>query len=225
MLLLLLMLAAIFVTPALQTHNRLDAEAIYFVPGDPPLTALTFESLWSSRDLDAILAVLDEKNVRSTFFISGNWLKQNQAAAKQILEAGHEIGNHTVSQGNLLHAHRKELSGEIAGFNELARDLLEYTPELFRPPLGIYNGAVLQEARLNRCRTIIWSVESYDTISDSGDEILNRVLGRARGGSIIVFRVGAVHLPQALPAIIDGLRARGYEPVAVSDLIEYTAQQ
>lgn len=218
-LLLFLMIAVIAVTPSLRSDRMSELEAIYFVPGDPPFIAITFETLWSSRNLETILESLDGRDVRATFFISGSWLKNNLPASRRILEAGHDIGNHTATQRNLLHGCSDELEAEIGGFNDLAGELLEYKPELFRPPLGLYNGEVLQAAAKGRCRTVLWSVESYDTISDSSEEIVDRVLAGARGGSIINFRVGAPGLTGALPEIIDGLRAMGYEPVSVSELL------
>ena len=97
--------------------------------------------------------------------------------------------------------------------------LLEYRPRLFRPPLGLYNDAVVKKARQQGCRTVLWSVESYDLISKSSDEIVNRVTERLRGGAIVVFRIGAPFLPDALAEIIVDLKGRGFEAVTVSELL------
>lgn len=217
---LILLLAALAVMPAVKYYYPVETQALYFIPGSPSRVALTFETLWSSSGLEQILAILEQESVRATFFISGTWLKQNPAAAKEILRKGHEIGNHSLSQKNLLYLNEKEMAKEIQGFNQLAHELLEYRPALFRPPLGLYNGLVLKQARQNRLRTILWSIESYDSISDDGGAIADRVTERLHGGAIISFRVGAPALPDALPLIIKNLREKGYEPVPVSVLLK-----
>lgn len=219
-LILLLLLAGLIVTLALRQYYPAEPEAVYFVPGNLPQVALSFETLWSSSGLERILEILAEEDVRATFFISGTWLKQNPEAAKLILKKGHELGNHTLSHKNLLYLSEKEIAAEIKGFNDLALELLEYRPRLFRPPLGLYNGLILKQAGLYRCQTVLWSIESYDTISRSGGEIAERVMQRMHGGAIISFRVGAPLLPEILPVILAELVKQGYAPVTVTSLLK-----
>ena len=157
----------------------------------------------------------------ATFFVTGTWLQRNPEAVKQILAGGHEIGNHTLNHRVMLQLESREIVREIKEFNDLALSLLEYRPRLFRPPLGLYNDAVVKRARQQGCRTVLWSVESYDLISKGSEEIVERVKGRLRGGSIVVFRVGAPFLPEALVEIIADLKRRGFEAVTVSELLMY----
>jgi peptidoglycan-N-acetylglucosamine deacetylase len=220
-LLFLLILAAL----ALVSLNRrypVEPQAVYFVHGDRSEVSLTFDSLWSTGNLDEILGILEEESVHATFFLTGTWLSNHPDAAKQILAGGHEIGNHTMNHRTLLYLNQEELVKEINAFNKLSEEILEYRPRLFRPPLGLYNGLVLRKARQLGCQTIIWSMESYDWISKSSSEITGRIEDRAHGGAIIVFRVGAPLLTDALPEIIQMLREKGLEPVPVSMLLKST---
>jgi peptidoglycan-N-acetylglucosamine deacetylase len=221
----ILLAAGLAVLPALRYYYQDEPQAIYFVPGNPAGVALTFETRWSSDGLDQILDILERENARVTFFITGTWLKENPHAAKKILQKGHEIANHTQSHQNLLYLNEAELAEEIAGFDRLARELLDYRPRVFRPPLGLYNGMVLKEARRNRCRTVLWSVESYDSLGGDADEIAGRVTAGMRGGAVVLFRVGPPALVEALPLIMTRLREQGLEPVTVSELLRMGARR
>ncbi len=217
---LIMLLGVLLATTALQQLSPAPPGAIHFAPGSSSRVALTFETLWSSEGLEEIIQVLQEEGVQVTFFLTGTWLKNHPAAAKLILEQGHEIGNHTLNHANLLYLTEKEIRHEIDGFIEAAEEILEYRPVLFRPPLGLYNGIILQHAWKNRCRTVLWSVESYDYLSRDAAEVSARVGSRVHGGAIILFRVGAPVIPEALPRILELLRERGYSPVTVSGLLE-----
>lgn len=216
---LIMLLGALLATSALHQLSPAPPGAIYYAPGSPYRVALTFETLWSSEGLEELLQALKKEGVQATFFLTGTWLKSHPAAAKMILEQGHEIGNHTLNHANLLYLTEKEIEHEIDGFNEAAQEILEYRPGLFRPPLGLYNGIILQHARKRRCRTVLWSVESYDYLSRDAAEVSARVGNRLHGGAIILFRVGSPVLREALPQILDLLRERGYCPVTVSELL------
>ncbi len=222
-LLILLILAALAML-SLKGSYPAEPQPIYFVQGDHLKIALTFETLWSSGNLEEILDILEEEGVQATFFITGTWLTNHPEAAKLILSGGHEIGNHTMNHRTLLYLNQEELVQEISAFNKLAAELLEYRPRLFRPPLGLYNGQVLRKARQQGCRTVLWSVDSYDWISKSEAEISSRVKERVHSGAIIVFRIGAPLLPVALSEIIKMVRQQGFEPIAVSELLKSADQ-
>ncbi len=219
-LVLLMLIGGMIIAGALQKLSSGPPGAIYFAPGEPPQVALTFETLWSSDGVENLLHLLQEEEVQATFFLTGIWLENNVETAKAILERGHEIGNHTLNHANLLYATGEEIVREIEGFNEAAQDTLEYSPRLFRPPQGLYNGAVLEQAGRCRCRTVLWSVESYDYISQDAAEVSARVSKRLQGGAIINFRAGSPLLLKALPKILQMVRGRGLEAVKVSDLLK-----
>lgn len=206
--------------PVLTAGRVFETErGIYYVENRPGQVAFTFDTLWSSRGLTQILEVLGQEGVKATFFVSGTWLRLNPEEARKILLAGHEIGNRTVSNRPLLYLDENSLVREISDFNHLSRQMLEYRPRLFRPPQGEYSGLVQRVARQEDCSLVLWTVESYDWLSEDCAELSRRVLEKARGGAIISFRVGVPALAGALPEIIASLRDEGYELVTVSRLL------
>ncbi len=217
---LLILLGAALATSALQQLRAAAPEAIYFVPDRPFQIALTFETRWSSEGLSELLQILEAGEVAATFFLTGDWLKEHPQEAAAILKQGHEIGNHTLSDTVLLYLSPEEITAELEGFSEAAREILEYRPRLFRPPRGLYNGVVLEAARQQRCRTVLWSVESYDTHARNPGEVSARIASRLHHGAIVLFRVGAPVLEEALPEILAHLQEQGYQAVTVSELLK-----
>lgn len=217
---LIILLGVVAVASALQQIHPASPGAIYFVPGRPFRIALTFETRSSDDGLAGLLKILKAEGVSATFFLTGNWLKKYPAEAASILGQGHEIGNHTLNHSVLLYLSGKEIKEELNGFNEAAREILEYRPVSFRPPRGLYNGLVLEAARKQHCRTVLWSVESYDYLSGDPAELCARIKSRVHHGAIVVFRVGAPVLLDALPEILACLREQGYLPVTVSALLK-----
>lgn len=217
---LIMLLGTALLTSALQLLRPGAPEAVYFVPDRPFQIALTFETRWSSEGLTELLQILEAEEVAATFFLTGSWLKEYPEQAAAILKQGHEIGNHTLSDTVLLYLSEEGITGELEGFNEAAREILEYRPRLFRPPRGLYNGVVLEAARQQRCRTVLWSVESYDTLARNPDEVSTRIKNKLHHGAIVLFRVGAPVLPEALPEILLYLREQGYRAVTVSELLK-----
>lgn len=218
-LVLLILLGAMAATSALMQLQTASPEPIYFVPGRPYRVALTFETRWSDKGLSELLEILKEEDVAASFFLTGSWLEKHPGAAARILEQGHEIGNHTLNHAVLLHLSKKEIEAELEGFNAAAKETLEYRSSLFRPPRGLYNGIVLEIARRQRCRTVLWSIESYDYLIGP-DELNRRIKKRLHHGAIILFRAGAPSLTEALPKILAHMREEGYRPVTVSELLE-----
>ncbi len=222
-LILLLMLGGLALI-SLRASYPAEPEPVYFVESKAPLVALTFDALWSGENLEEILGLLEREAVRATFFLSGTWLQNHPEKAALILSGGHEIGNKTMSQRILTALDQQELVQEIKGFNDLAAQILEYRPRLFRPPLGLYNGMVLKKARQQGCTTILWSIDSYDWISLNSAEIVEKVAGAVHPGAIIVFHLEAPLLPRALPEILKLLREGGFKPCMVSELLQAEEQ-
>ena len=194
------------------------ARAYYFAPDCPARVALTFETLWSDDGLAEVLQALETEQIQATFFMTTQWLQRYPEGATAILRQGHEIGNRAFS--HLLPPEGTEPPrNEIGEFIAAAGEMLEYRPVLFRPAGSGLNTLPLETVCGEGCRTVYWSVDSYDWISLSGAEIAFRVSERVHGGAIINFRVGARFLPAALPLVARALREQGYETVTVSALL------
>jgi peptidoglycan/xylan/chitin deacetylase (PgdA/CDA1 family) len=184
-------------------------------PRDRPVLALTFDD-GPSEYTDGFLDVLREKGVPATFFEIGQEMAGREATMRRILGEGDEIGNHTM--------HHTELPGysEIAPDSALVESYTHFKPCLFRPPGGASDSAVISTAAGLGMQTITWDVDPRDWTTPGSAAVYTRVVDAARPGSIILMHDGGGPRGgtlEALPRIIDALRARGYRFATVSALL------
>jgi len=194
---------------------------IYCVETDKPQVAISFDAAWGADDTELLIGILEEKNVKATFFLCGYWVNKYQTEVKALYAAGHDIGNHGDT-----HAHGAQLDlaqnqREIQGVHDKIKELLGIEMDLFRPPFGEYNNVVLEAAESLGYYTIQWDIDSLDWKNYGVEHEVNQVLNHKHlgNGSIILFHNDADHTPAALPQIIDGLRQKGFEIVPISELI------
>ncbi|MDR2648604.1 MAG: polysaccharide deacetylase family protein [Clostridiales bacterium] len=194
---------------------------IYSVETLEKRVAISFDAAWGADDTDELLEILNQYDVKASFFLCGYWVDKYPDKVKKIYEAGHDMGNHSKT-----HAHGASLSlaqnkEEIMGAHEKVRNLLGIDMKLYRPPYGEYNNTVIQAAEDCGYYPIQWDVDSHDWMNKGVDYEVRRVLNNKnlRNGSIILFHNDAKDTPAALPIILRGLKASGYTVGPVSQLI------
>jgi peptidoglycan/xylan/chitin deacetylase (PgdA/CDA1 family) len=190
--------------------------------------ALTFDDgpdpVWTPRIAD----LLDAAGARATFFCVGRHVEAHPDIARRLVGGGHELGNHSFAHPRTLNfrfaaaMEREVLRGETA----LRAVTGELGRPLYRPPVGLRNPSLARVAARLGLRVVTWSLHSRDTFATDAAALAARVLARVRPGDIVLLHDGSdrpgadrrVTLT-ALPAILEGLRARDLEPVTVSALL------
>jgi peptidoglycan/xylan/chitin deacetylase (PgdA/CDA1 family) len=124
--------------------------------------ALTFDDgpnePWTSNLLD----VLARHDVRATFFLIGTYVRQRPALVREIYEAGHLIGNHTVTHPWLMVESPRKVREELAGCNAALEDVLGQPVRFFRPPHGSRRPDVLSAARDLGLTPVMWNAMGFD---------------------------------------------------------------
>lgn len=186
--------------------------------------SLTFDAAWGNDDIRQVLNILKKYDVRATFFMTGEWVQSYPEDAAAICEAGHDLGNHGEHHRNMKQLSEEEKSQEIMSVHHKVKELTGVEMELFRPPYGDYDDAVILNAAENGYYTVQWNVDSLDWKDYGADHIIQTVLEHRelKNGSIILFHSGAKYMPEALEQVICGLREKGYEMAPVSELIYKT---
>lgn len=194
---------------------------IYSVETDEKKVALTFDAAWGNNDTAKILEILKKHDVRVTFFMTGGWVESYPDDVKAICEAGHDLGNHSENHKNMSQLSDEEKTRELLTVHEKVKALTGKEMELFRPPYGDYDDAVILNAQENGYYTIQWDVDSLDWKDYGVDSIISTVLDNKdlRNGSIILCHNGAKYTAEALDKLITGLEEKGYQIVPVSELI------
>lgn len=193
------------------------------LPGDEQLACITFDDGPNPVATPRILDVLQRESVRATFFVLGRHADRWPELVKRMADEGHQLGNHGY--------HHRKLHRRTPGYvrDDLTRgaDAIERAsgvrPRHFRAPHGFRNPWVTPIARSLGERTIGWSLGVWDSARPGADEIVRRTLAGMRAGSILLLHDGdgydangdRTQTAEALPRIIDGLRARGFRFVTL----------
>ncbi|MGO4181771.1 polysaccharide deacetylase family sporulation protein PdaB [Paenibacillus sp. TAF43_2] len=199
--------------------------AIYSVPTDKKVVALTFDISWGDKRTEPILNVLKEKNIKqATFFLSSPWSQSHPEIVRKIQEAGYEIGSHGHKHDNYSKLSDEEIRKQITTAHTILSDVTGKQPKLIRLPNGDFDKRVLRIAEELQYKVIQWDTDSLDWMNIGTDKIINRVVTRAHPGDIILFHASdsVKQTHEALPIVIDQLREKGYEFVTVTDLITQT---
>lgn len=188
--------------------------------------ALTFDDGPDPEWTPRILEVLGQRGVRGTFFLVGARAARGPDVARAIAAAGHEIGNHSWSHRSLWLCGPRRTAVEIGRAHTLLTDLTGQAPRYFRPPWGMVNAAMFGALRRYGERCVFWSIQSEGLRRQPASTQAAFVVRRARPGAIVDLHdaegvPGApARLCQALPLMIDGLRAAGYDFATVAELLD-----
>ncbi|MFZ5597793.1 MAG: polysaccharide deacetylase family sporulation protein PdaB [Bacillota bacterium] len=196
--------------------------AIYKVKTDRKVVALTFDISWGTQVPGPVMDILKKNNIRSTFFLSGPWVKKYPEFAKRLTAEGHEIASHGDRHIDLDRESPDTVRKEISAAHQSIKEVTGVEPLLIRTPNGAWNDMVLGVADQMGYKVIQWSVDSLDWKKPGVDAIVNRVLDRVQPGDIILMHASdtCLQTPEALPRVLEGLKARGYELVTVSQLLQ-----
>ncbi|MDP5276920.1 polysaccharide deacetylase family sporulation protein PdaB [Chengkuizengella axinellae] len=198
-----------------------EPAAIYSIDTDKKVIALTFDISWGEKRTDPIIDILQEKNVKATFFLSSLWTRDHPEIVKDIVESGFEIGSHGHKHENYSTLSDEDIKKQIKTAHRILLEETGTTPNLIRLPNGDFDKRVLSIADELNYKVIQWDTDSNDWNNPGVDNIIERVVSKAHPGDIVLLHASdsskQTHL--ALPEIIDQLRGKGYEFVTVSDLM------
>lgn len=194
---------------------------IYCVDTEEKKVALSFDAAWGNEDTEELLSILDKHNLKVTFFMTGGWVESYPEDVKAILEAGHDLGNHSENHKNMSELSDEEKIEEIMTVHQKVQEITGYEMFLFRPPYGDYDNALIDVLKENEYYAIQWNVDSLDWKNEGVNAILKTVTEHKNlgNGSIILCHNGAEYTAEALDTLINELEAQGYEIVPISELI------
>lgn len=192
---------------------------IYSVDTTEKKVSISFDAAWGSQYTDQILDILDEYNVKTTFFLVGFWVDKYPDMVKKIYDRGHEIGNHSSNHPHMTRLNEAQITNELMSTHEKIKNIIGTDPILFRPPFGDYNDLLIQTCRRNGYYTIQWDVDSLDWRELGVQHVVDRITKNTSNGSIILFHNNAKYVAEYLPIVLNKLQSEGYEVIPIADLI------
>ena len=174
----------------------------------------------------AIVDFLEKENIPATFFVSGLWAVNSQAALKRLASvANFQIGMHGYHHWKSSDLTEPVIASEIEQTWSAIIKLGGTPQPFFRPPYGDCPPKLVKVAKSLGVLTVMWDVVSGDPNPlNTAERLEHRVLTLTRNGSIVIMHVnnGGVFTPQALPSIVSGLRRQGFTFVSVGELVKPT---
>ena len=203
----------------IQTSTTQKQLPIYSVKTEEKKIAITINCAWNADDIDKILETLEKQQVKTTFFMVGDWIEKNEESAKKIFAAGHELGNHSYNHPHINNLNYDKNIEQIKKCSELIQKITGKPSTLYRGPYGEYNDTVLQAAKDLKHTTIQWSIDSLDYKSLTGEQMWERIEPKLQNGSIILMHNGTENTANSLNDIITNIKNKGFTIVPVSELI------
>lgn len=198
---------------------------IYCVEKEEKVVSISFDAAWGNEQTETLLDILDKYEVKSTFFLVGQWVDKYPDSVKEIASRGHDVGNHSDTHPHMTQLSIEQMQSEITQCNEKIKSLIGKEPTLFRPPYGDYNNEVVKSVMGCNMYCVQWDVDSLDWKNPTPQQMVDRIKSKIQCGSIVLLHNGAENTPEALPLIIEAIKSEGYKIVPISQILlsgEYT---
>lgn len=205
---------------AMPASTQTTAMPVCRVATEDKVVALTFDTAFGDADYTGqILAVLKEEGAPATFFVMGLWAQEYPEEVDAIVQGGHEIASHSMSHTKYTELTEAELLTDAADAAELLFDMTGFDSDIIRLPYGAFDTQTIMTLQAQGYIPLKWSLDSKDWKGYDAGSIADTVLDSVESGDIIMFQNNMAATPEALSAIILGLREQGFTLVTVSDML------
>ena len=181
------------------------------------MIALTFDD-GPNYNTSKILEILNNYNVRATFFVLGSKINHNEKIIKTMDEYGMEIGNHTYSHKLMTSMSNLDIIKEVEDTSDLIYNIVGKYPNLVRPSYGSFNKKIKESINMP---IIIWNIDTLDWKSHNSKKIVSRVMNKVSDGDIILMHDIYSATVKAVDILVPKLISEGYQLVSVSELFYY----
>jgi peptidoglycan-N-acetylglucosamine deacetylase len=190
--------------------------------------ALTYDDGPNDPHTLRLLEVLARHGVHATFFLIGRYVRERPDIVREIVQAGHIVGNHTFTHPSLIFKSEAEIRSELSDCRLTLSDAVGEHSNLFRPPFGGRRPTVLRVARKLRLEPVMWNVTGYDWNAPPAATIEQKVASQIRGGDVILLHDGGhkqmgadrSQTVQATDALIMRYKSEGYEFVTIPAMMQ-----
>lgn len=159
---------------------------------------------------------LKEKNVKTTFFVLGHKLPGHEAELKQMVEDGHDIGNHSYNHANFALLKKEDALGNIHLADAEIKKVIGFAPKYLRPPYGARNKGAENESGKE---IILWNYDPLDWKYRDVEKVKNEIMNMPENALAVMHDIHKTTVDAVLN-VIDEKRKEGYEFVTVTELLE-----
>lgn len=173
--------------------------------------ALTFDDGPDSKNTEKVINILRDHKIQATFFMIGNNVKQFPNVVKDAFQEGNLVLGHSYTHPQFTNLQSTSLVNELTLTDNILEQTIGKKPAVIRPPYGEVNNTVMETTNNKGYTTIIWSIDSLDWANPKNKEnVVKNVVDNIRPGDIVLMHSTKDVTVEALPEIINNLKARGY---------------
>ena len=180
------------------------------------MIALTFDD-GPGEYTEELINCLVENNAKATFFMLGQNVEAYPEIAKELSDAGMELGNHSYSHPDLVTIGAEAAAQQVSNTDAALKAATGFEATVMRAPGGSFNDAV--KAAIDH-PLIIWSIDTRDWATKSEDQTYQVVMDNAQDGSVVLMHDIHEWSVKAAIRMIPDLIAKGFKLVTVSELAE-----
>ncbi len=189
---------------------------IYKKNEDKKVIYLTIDEGYENGYTADILDTLKEKNVKTIFFITGTYLRDNPELIKRMVQEGHLVGNHTNNHPSMPKQSVQTFVNELVTVEKLYEKLIGEGNRMnfYRPPAGGYSERDLCIAQQMGYSTVFWSFTYSDYLTDKQppeQEAFDNIINSLHNGEVLLLHAVSKTNTAILGRIIDRARELGYE--------------
>lgn len=193
-----------------------DEDGKYDETKQRPMIALTFDD-GPGEYTEELINCLVENNAKATFFMLGQNVEAYPEIAKELSDAGMELGNHSYSHPDLVTIGADATAQQVSNTDAALKAATGFEATVMRPPGGSFNDSV--KAAIDH-PLIIWSIDTRDWATKSEDQTYQVVMDNAQDGSVVLMHDIHEWSVKAAIRMIPDLIAKGFKLVTVSELAE-----
>ncbi|SET40177.1 probable sporulation protein, polysaccharide deacetylase family [Salinibacillus kushneri] len=196
----------------------LPAAPVYRGHPEKNMVSFLINVSWGEEYIPSMMKILKKHNIKATFFIDGKWAQENVDLLKMIDEEGHEIGSHGYNHPDMSQMNSSQLTSQVTKTNGIINSIIKKEPKLLAPPAGSFNANVVDIADQHDMETIMWTIDTIDWKDPSPSDVMNRVVPKLEGGSMILMHPTEV-MEDTLEELILKIKEKNYKIGTVGNLL------
>ncbi|KXZ39820.1 Peptidoglycan/xylan/chitin deacetylase, PgdA/CDA1 family [Alkalithermobacter thermoalcaliphilus JW-YL-7 = DSM 7308] len=183
--------------------------------------AITCNVDWGNEYIEDILKILESKDVKITFMVTGRWAKKYPDILLKIKENGHEIGNHGFRHIDYSKLDYKTNYEEIKEAKDIIEGIIDDKTRFFSPPSGSFNKNTIKAALDLKYIPVQWTIDTADWLyKDNPQKIIQRVQNKTIDSESIILLHPTEATVKTLGSIIEIVTGEGYKVGRLMDIFE-----
>ena len=189
--------------------------------GDTSKRQVIFTFDGGSEDVSGkrILDTLAKYQIRTSFFLTGQFVKNNPELVRRMKRDGHEIYNHTLNHPHLTEVADAEIVNQLEAMDNILKNVVGIsTKPYFRPPYGDRDKRVLDVAFKAGYQSVTWTVDARDWQETEGmtrEGVKSIILDSLANGNIYLIHIGDNITGDILEDVINETYKKGYKIVSL----------